>query len=123
MDRFRGILQIRLCNPQSRSEGRFAFLVMGDEELELCREGGLPMNDPYYEPFDAKYVEIEGTLSHGALIVESIEERQEPVKEERAAQTEEAEEAEGAENAEESAEQQPTDESPAREESEQPEDK
>lgn len=106
MDRFRGILQIRLCNPQSRSEGRFAFLVMGDEELELCREGGLPMNDPYYEPFDAKYVEIEGTLSHGALIVESIEETQEPVTEERAEAAE-----------------QPTEESPAAEESEQPEDK
>lgn len=75
------------------------------------------MNDPYYEPFDTKYVEIEGTLSHGALIVESIEERQEPVKEEKAAETEEAE------NAEESAEHQPTDESPVAEESEQPDDK
>ncbi len=74
MERFRGVLQIRLCNEQSRSEGLYPILVSDGEELELCREGGLPMNDPYYEPYNMKHVEVTGYMSHGALVVESIEE-------------------------------------------------
>jgi hypothetical protein len=75
MEKFRGILQIRHCNEQSRSEGEFAFLVAeGGSELELCREGGLPFNDPYYEPYSDLQVEIVGEVRHGVLVVESIEE-------------------------------------------------
>ena len=75
MDKFRGVLQIRHCNEQSRSEGNFAFLVTEDgTEWELCREGGVPFNDPYYEPYADKTVEIAGRVSHGALIVEVINE-------------------------------------------------
>lgn len=117
MDRFRGILQIRLCNPQSRSEGRFAFLVTGDDELELCREGGLPMNDPYYEPYEMKHVEIEGTISHGALIVESITELPEEVVEEVAEPTEVPT------TEEQSTEQEPVAEECTAQESDKPEDK
>ncbi|MBP3550058.1 MAG: hypothetical protein J6J57_00215 [Alistipes sp.] len=73
MNKFRGVVQIRHYNVGSRSEGDVAFLVRAEEpELALCREGGLPINDPYYEPYADKFVEIEGEISHGALIVESI---------------------------------------------------
>ncbi len=73
MEKFRGILQIRHCNEGSRSEGDLAFLVIdNDSELELCREGGVPIDDPYYKPFADMKVEIEGEISHGALIVGTI---------------------------------------------------
>lgn len=73
MEKFRGILQIRHCNEGTRSEGNLAFLVSdGDSELELCREGGIPINDPYYEPYADMEVEIDGEISHGALIVSAI---------------------------------------------------
>ena len=75
MEKFKGFLEIRHCNQGSHSEGDFAFLVADDgSELGLCREGGYPFNDPYYEPYVGLYVEITGTVSHGALIVEAIEE-------------------------------------------------
>ncbi len=75
MEKFRGVLQIRHRNEESRSEGDFALLVAADgSELDLCREGGLPFNDPYYEPYADLQVEITGEVRHGALVVESIEE-------------------------------------------------
>lgn len=75
MEKFKGILQIRHCNQGSHSEGDFAFLVADDgSELGLCREGGYPFDDPYYEPYADLYVEVTGMVSHGALIVEAIEE-------------------------------------------------
>lgn len=63
-----------------------AFLVAEDgSELELCREGGVPIDDPYYEPFADMAVEIVGRVSHGALIVGSIE----PIEQEEAPESEE----------------------------------
>lgn len=73
MEKFRGTLHIRLCNADSRSEGWYPYLVCEDREYELCREGGLPFNDPYYEPYNDKEVDICGYVSHDALVVESIE--------------------------------------------------
>lgn len=89
MEKYRGILQIRHCNQGSHSEGDFAFLVADDgSELGLCREGGYPFNDPYYEPYADLYVEIVGTVSHGSLIVESIE-KTEPAPEQEEQEQEE----------------------------------
>ena len=94
MEKFKGILQIRHCNQGSHSEGNFAFLVADDgSEIGLCREGGYPFNDPYYEPYADLYVEITGTVSHGALIVESIEES-EPTPEQEEAEKQEQKEQE-----------------------------
>lgn len=82
MEKFRGILQIRYCNPGSRSEGNMAYLVIGEgEELMLCREGGVPINDPFYEPYADMEVEIVGELSHGLLVVESINRLEQPEQE------------------------------------------
>ncbi len=73
MEKFRGILEIRHYNEGSRAEGDIAFLVMEDgSEVELCRAGGVPLNDPYYEPYADATVEIEGEISHGFLVVETI---------------------------------------------------
>ncbi len=73
MEKFRGVLQMRLRNIDSRSEGLFPFLVCEDKEYDLCREGGVPFNDPYYTPYHAQMVEVTGYLSHEAIVVESIE--------------------------------------------------
>ena len=64
---------MRLRNIDSRSEGLFPFLVCEDREYNLCREGGLPFNDPYYAPYHAQMVEVTGHLSHEAIVVEAIE--------------------------------------------------
>jgi hypothetical protein len=74
MDIFRGVVAIRLCNEGSRSEGRFAYLCCEDGGWELTREGGVPFNDPYYEPFDGLDVEVEGRQSGSFIIVEKISE-------------------------------------------------
>lgn len=74
MDIFIGVLAIRLCNEGSRSEGRFAYLVSEDREWELTREGGVPFNDSYYEPFDGMNVIIKGHESGDFIIVDSIAE-------------------------------------------------
>lgn len=72
MDIFKGIIEIRLCNEGSRSEGRFAYLCGEEREWQLTREGGVPIDDPYYEAWDGHTVEISGTESGDYLIVESI---------------------------------------------------
>ena len=64
---------MRLRNIDSRSEGLFPVLVCEDREYDLCREGGLPFNDPYYAPYHAQMVEVTGHLSHEAIVVEAIE--------------------------------------------------
>ena len=69
-----GVVAIRLCNEGSRSEGRFAYLVSEDREWELTREGGVPFNDPYYEPFDGLNVIVKGCESGDFIIVDSIDE-------------------------------------------------
>ncbi len=74
MEIFKGVVQIRLCNEGSRSEGHYAFLVTEECEWRLSRNGGLPFDDPYYTPFDGKSVAIEGESRDKYLIVANIAE-------------------------------------------------
>lgn len=48
MERYQGVILIRLQNAGSKSEGHYAFLVRDDDMsvVKLCREGAAPANDP-----------------------------------------------------------------------------
>lgn len=75
MERYEGVLRYGLHYVGSRSEGRYARLEMADgETLPLCRRGVLPNDDPFFEPCDGRLVAVEGTMSHGWLVVERLEE-------------------------------------------------
>lgn len=73
MNTYHGILHVRSANTGSRSEGRYAYLTDAQgAELPLCRRDAAPFDDPFFEPFDGRRVEIEGTVRHGWLAVEAI---------------------------------------------------
>lgn len=74
MNTYHGILSVRPANTGSRSEGRYAYLI-DDEGIErkLCRKNGAPFDDPFFEPFDGRRVDIAGTLRLGWLVVETID--------------------------------------------------
>lgn len=67
MERYQGVILIRLQNAGSKSEGHYAFLVRDDDMsvVKLCREGAVPADDPYFVPFDRQEVVVTGTMSHG----------------------------------------------------------
>ena len=71
MERYQGVILIRLQNAGSKSEGHYAFLVRDDDMsvVKLCREGAVPADDPYFVPFDRQ----EGTMSHGWLVASAVE--------------------------------------------------
>ena len=52
MERYQGVILIRLQNAGSKSEGHYAFLVRDDDMsvVKLCREGAVPADDPYFGP-------------------------------------------------------------------------
>ena len=58
MERYQGVILIRLQNAGSKSEGHYAFLVRDDDMsvVKLCREGAVPADDPYFVPFDRQEV-------------------------------------------------------------------
>ena len=64
MERYQGVILIRLQNAGSKSEGHYAFLV---------REGAVPADDPYFVPFDRQEVVVTGTMSHGWLVASAVE--------------------------------------------------
>ena len=66
MERYQGVILIRLQNAGSKSEGHYAFLVRDDDMsvVKLCREGAVPADDPYFVPFDRQEVVVTGTMSH-----------------------------------------------------------
>ena len=56
-----GTLQIRTINAGSKSEGRYAILLMDEgREYTLYRAGFLPMDDPYFDPYDGAKVTLTG---------------------------------------------------------------
>ena len=67
MERYQGVILIRLQNAGSKSEGHYAFLVRDDDMSvgKLCREGAVPADDPYFVPFDRQEVVVTGTMSRG----------------------------------------------------------
>ena len=73
MERYQGVILIRLQNAGSKSEGHYAFLVRDDDMsvVKLCREGAVPADDPYFVPFDRQEVVVTGTMSHGAVTINS----------------------------------------------------
>lgn len=74
METYRGTLHYRLSNVGTHAEGHYAFLTPEEgDEIKLCREGGAPMNDTWFRPFDGMETCVTGTLSHGWLVVERIE--------------------------------------------------
>lgn len=75
MERYQGVILIRLQNAGSKSEGHYAFLVRDDDMsvVKLCREGVQPADDSYFVPFDRQEVIVEGRMSHGWLIAEAVE--------------------------------------------------
>lgn len=74
MERFEGTIEIRLCNVGSRSEGRYAYLVMEDAELTVSRAMEDSYDVPYFEQFSGKKVIVYGTIDHGWLLVDTITE-------------------------------------------------
>ena len=81
MERYQGVILIRLQNAGSKSEGHYAFLVRDDDMsvVKLCREGAVPTDDPYFVPFDRQEVVLPGTMSpgtfmsHGWLVASAVE--------------------------------------------------
>lgn len=72
MKEYKGKIELRIENVGTKSEGCYAYLEHAEGELQLCREGQYPVNDPYFEPYKGAEVVISGTESHGWLIVETI---------------------------------------------------
>ena len=64
MERYEGVILVRLQNAGSKSEGRYAFLVRDDDMsvLKLCREGVPPAE-----------VVVTGCMSHGWLVADAVE--------------------------------------------------
>ena len=83
MEKFEGVLRVEWCNEESRSEGQFAFLeVAGSEQpLKVCRAEESSFEQEGFEAYRDCRVEIEGTMSHGCLVVEQIRPIPEPVEE------------------------------------------
>lgn len=78
---YRGILHVRSANTGSRSEGRYACLADdAGVERKLCRQAAAPFDDPFFDSFDGRRVEIGGAIRHDWLVVERIE----PAEEEEA---------------------------------------
>lgn len=75
MERYEGVILIRLQNAGSKSEGRYAFLVRdGDMSvLKLCREGVPPADDPFFAAYDRSEVVVTGHMSHGWLVADTVE--------------------------------------------------
>ena len=69
MERYQGVILIRLQNAGSKSEGHYAFLVRDDDMsvVKLCPD------DPYFVPFDRQEVVVTGTMSHGWLVASAVE--------------------------------------------------
>ena len=56
-----GTLQIRTSNEGSKSEGRYAILLTDEgSEYTLYRAGFMPMDDPYFDPYDGAKVTLTG---------------------------------------------------------------
>lgn len=66
MERYEGVILVRLQNAGSKSEGRYAFLVRDDDMsvLKLCREGVPPADDPFFAA---------SATSHGWLVADAVE--------------------------------------------------
>ncbi len=76
MEQFRGKIEVRLQNEGSKSEGYYAFLVdaEGGGDVKLSREGAYPAGDPFFAELDGREVVLTGEMSHGWLVVQSIDE-------------------------------------------------
>ena len=75
MERYEGVILVRLQNAGSKSEGRYAFLVRDDDMsvLKLCREGVPPADDPFFAAYDRQEVVVTGCMSHGWLVASAVE--------------------------------------------------
>lgn len=75
MERYEGVILIRLQNAGSKSEGHYAFLVRDDDMsvLKLCREGVPPADDPFFTVYDRLEVVVTGRMSHGWLVADAVE--------------------------------------------------
>ena len=50
MERYQGVILIRLQNAGSKSEGHYAFLVR-DDDMSVVNLCAVPADDPYFVPF------------------------------------------------------------------------
>jgi hypothetical protein len=75
MEHYKGIILVRLQNVGSKSEGRYAYLVRDDDmnAIKLCRQGQPPYDDPFFEQFDKREVDVVGQMSHDWLIVSAVD--------------------------------------------------
>ena len=75
MERYEGVILVRLQNAGSKSEGRYAFLVRDDDMsvLKLCRGGVPPADDPFFAAYDRQEVVVTGRVSHGWLVADAVE--------------------------------------------------
>lgn len=60
MNIYIGIIEIRLQNIGSKSEGNYVYLLSEDFEYELFRKGASNCNDDYFTEFNNKNVIVEG---------------------------------------------------------------
>ena len=53
-----GTLELRTKNEGSKSEGHYAILLTDEgAEFTLYRAGNMPMDDPFFAPYDGRIVE------------------------------------------------------------------
>lgn len=78
----KGQLQLKWQNPGSKSEGVYAILLSEEgREWRLYRANQLPLNDPYFEPYEGATLRLEGVEEeNGYFRVEGLEVENEQTK-------------------------------------------
>lgn len=68
--KIKGKITISLANIGSKSEGKVATLTDTEgKSYTLHREGALPQNDPFFEPFDNAVAEVNGTVDEQDIYI------------------------------------------------------
>lgn len=74
MRTFEGTVRLKKMNIGSKSEGIYAYLFCGDQNIYiLCRQGVYPLDDSFFDEYDNQKVVVSGELADGEwLTVETI---------------------------------------------------
>ncbi|MBO5677343.1 MAG: hypothetical protein J6S02_04315 [Bacteroidaceae bacterium] len=75
METYHGLLSLRLCNSDSKSEGTYAVLTLEDgKEYVLYRKDTYPADDTFFTPYDAQHLGVRGVIEAEGnnLLVEAL---------------------------------------------------
>lgn len=75
METYHGLLSLRLCYSESKSEGTYAVLTLDEgKEFVLYRKDTFPADDTFFTPYDAQRLGVRGEIEEevGNLLVEAL---------------------------------------------------